>query len=60
MRSLAMAGIAREDDLLKIANDKFKRGKFKDECVNSDDEDDKPNNKVHYSYNDNDFFQSED
>ena len=55
-----MAGIAREDDLLKIANDKFEIGKFKDECVNSHNKDNKPNKKVHYSYIDNELFKNKD
>ena len=60
MRSLAMAGITREDVILEDANGKFERGKLEEDCVSSDDEDNDRNNQVQYSYIDNQLFMDED
>ena len=57
VRTLAMAGITREDVMFEDLNDKVGRGKVKDLPVTSDTEDEAECNKVRYSYIDNELFE---
>ena len=59
-RALAMAGIDRENYLLEGANANLERGLVLTTEVESDVEDQADNNRVFYSYIDNELFNSED
>ena len=58
VRTVAMAGIARDDMLMEWCSSKMKYGEMGD-SVKSDNEDDRDNNKVAYSYIDNEQFNNE-
>ena len=58
-RALAMAGLEREDYLLEGANAEYERGCVMKTEVESDVEDGADNNKVFYSYIDNELFNTE-
>ena len=60
MRTLAMAAIDRDDNIIELANADYERETVSDELVLSDEEDKKPTNQIHYSYIDNELFQNED
>ena len=57
---MAMAGIAREDYLLKGANANLERGRVVKTEVKSDVEDGLDINTVQYSYIDSELFDNED
>ena len=59
-RALAMAGIDRENYLLEGANANLERGLVLTTEVESDVEDQADNNRVFYSYIDNELFNSGD
>ena len=59
MRSIAMAGIAREDMVWELAEYKIEVGKVTNDTVKSDDEDENERNKLYYSYIDNELFNTE-
>ena len=59
MRSISMAGIAREDMVWELAEYKMEVGKVTNDTVKSDDEDENERNKLYYSYIDNELFNTE-
>ena len=56
---MAMAALAREDNLIESANNEYENGSVKAGPVESDNEDKKSTNTVAYSYIDNELFQNE-
>lgn len=59
MRTMAMAAITNEDNIIEKANDEFENGTVNAGPVDSDPEDKKITNTVAYSYVDNELFTNE-
>ena len=59
VRSLAMAAIAREDNIIEDSNEAYEYGGISGEKAESDNEDTKIENKVSYTYIDNELFKNE-